>query len=119
MPHSQELVTPLVAALRQAIPMEIRSAPPSGDALEGVLARPDLSRCYDVLVQQLGPPAKEFAQPAAFPKEIQRVVNDLGGIRPEQCLFLKQAEDRRIVYAALWPWASDPRRITLKVGLYP
>ena len=116
--HIQELLKPLVTALQQGIPMEVRAAPPSGDYLEGVLSRPDLSRCYDQLAQHLGPPAKDFAKPVAFPQDVQRIVNDLGGIRGDQCLFLKSVDGTQAIYAALWPWASDPRRITLKVGLH-
>ncbi len=116
---THELLKSLIAALQPGIPMTVRSAPPSGDYLEGVLSRPDLARCYELLVQQLGPPAKDFGQPVAFAKDLQRIVNDLGGIRGDQCLFLKSLEGRQTVYAALWPWASDPRRITLKIGLHP
>ena len=116
--NAQEFIQPLIAALQQSIPMEVRAAPPSGDYLEGVLSRPDLSRCYELLVQHLGPPAKEFAQPAKFSKEVQRLVNDLGGMRADQCLLLKSVDGKQTIYAALWPWASDPRRITLKVGLH-
>ncbi len=114
---SQEFLKPLFATLQQTIPLEVRSAPPAGDYLEGVVSRPDLSRCYELLVQHLGPPAKEFAQPAKFPREIQRLVNDLGGIRADQCLFVKSLDGGPTVYAALWPWASNPTRITLKIGL--
>ncbi len=98
--------------------MEVRTAPPSGDYLEGVLAHPDLERCYELLKQHLGAPAKEFAQPPRLPRQVQRLVNDLGGIRVDQCLFLKTIEVHGTIYAALWPWASDPRRVTLKVGVY-
>ena len=34
----------------------------------------------------------------------------------DQCLYLKPCDGEQAVYAALWPWASDPRRVTLKVG---
>jgi len=115
---AQNLLTPLIAALKQAIPMEVRAAPATGEYLEGVLSRPDLPRCCDLLVQHLGSSVKEFAQPAKFSKEIQRLVNDLGGVRVEQSLFLKTVEGSQTIYAALWPWASNPLRITLKVGLH-
>jgi hypothetical protein len=115
--NAQDALPPLFMALKDAVPMQMRAGPADGTYLEGVLARPDLSRCYDILTQHLGPPAKDFGKPVAFAKELQRLVNGLGGIRGDQCLFLKSLENNETVYAALWPWASDPRRITLKIGL--
>jgi len=112
------LVSPLIAALKKTIPLEVRSASASDERLEAVLSRPDLQRCYGLLTEALGPPAKEFSKAATFEPDMQRVVGQLGGIRTDQCLFLKRSEDQRVIYAALWPWASDATRITLKVGVY-
>ena len=107
----------LIASLRSTIPMLVRSAPASEDYLEGVLAREELQRCCALLSERLAPPIKDFGKAAAFEPPVQKVVASLGGIRLEQCLFLKQGEEGHAVYAALWPWASDPLRITLKVGV--
>ena len=110
-------MNPLIEALKKAIPLELRSAADSTDRLEGVLSRQHLPKCYALLTETLGPPAKEFGKAADFKADMQRVVERLGGIRTDQCLFLTRAEDRRVIYAALWPWASDASRITLKVGV--
>ena len=111
---------PLIEALQQAIPfVERREASPDGAYFEGVLARGDLERCYQLLSGALGPAAKEFGKTVRFAKPAQAVVNHLGGIRPEQCLFLKEEANQPIAFAALWPWASNPDRVTLKVGVYP
>ncbi len=114
-----ELVKPLIIALRRDVPMLVRNAPATDDALEGVLARPDLSRCYELLKTALGAPVKEFGQPAKLEPAMRKAVERLGGIRVEQCLFLKPLDGAHGIYAALWPWASDPTRITLKVGVCP
>ena len=111
------MITPLINALRGEVPMLVRTAPSSGDFLEGVFSRQDLSRCYALLRDALGQPAKEFDRPPAFEPAVQAIVEKLGGCRPEQCLFLKRDEAGRTIYAALWPWASDQTRITLKVGV--
>jgi len=114
------VVKPLIDALQQAIPfVELREASAAGDYLEGVLARGDLERCHQLLSGTFGPAAKEFGKTVRFTKPAQAVVDHLGGIRPDQCLFLKEEPNQPIAFAALWPWASNPDRITLKVGVYP
>jgi hypothetical protein len=116
---ASELLRPLVRALQGGVPLlETRSAPPSGDALEGVLHRQELQRCYELLKEALGPPAKEFGAQVRFDRPAQQVVDALGGIRKDQCLFLKPDGDQ-VAYAALWPWASDAQRVTLRVGQQP
>ncbi len=108
---------PLVDSLQKQVPMLVRRAPPTGDYLEGVLSSQDLARCCEVLAAALGPPVKEFGKPAALEGPFQSAVQGIGGIRAEQCLYLKQGDQQEILYAALWPWASDETRVTLKVGI--
>ena len=117
--RAADVIKPLILALRRDIPMELRSAAASGEYLEGVLFRPTLQRCYAILSEALGPPAKEFSQAAVFEPSIQMIIHALGGIQFEQCLFLTPfPAEHCFVYAALWPWASDASRVTLKVGIY-
>lgn len=111
------VVKPLVESLQKTIPMLVRRAPPTGDCLEGVLSSQDLERCCALLAAALGPPAKEFGKGATFDPAVKEVITGLGGIRLEQCLFVKRGEERQVLYAALWPWASDSSRVTLKVGI--
>lgn len=111
------MVKSLVESLRKAVPMLIRSAPSTDDYLEGVLSRQDLQGCYALLCDALGPPIKEFGKAAKFGSDTQRIVERIGGIRIDQCLFLKQEAGGQTIYASLWPWASDPTRITLKTGV--
>mgnify|MGYP001618749529 CR=1 FL=1 len=114
------LVKPLIDALQQAVPfVELRTASSVGDYFEGVLSREDLARCCALLSGTLGPATKEFRTIVRFSRQQQAVVDHLGGIRPEQCVFLKEEANQPIAYAALWPWASNPERVTLKVGVFP
>ena len=111
---------PVIDALQQAITfVEKREAPPAGDYFEAVLSREDLGACCELLAGTLGPAAKEFEKTVKFTKPAQAVVNHLGGVRPDQCLFLKEEPNQPVAFAALWPWASNPDRVTLKVGVYP
>jgi hypothetical protein len=114
------VVKPLIDALQQTMQfVEVRQAAPDGTYFEGVITRSDLERCYQLLGDALGPAAKEFGKTVRFAKPAQAVVDHLGGIRPDQCLFLKEATHQPIAFAALWPWASNPDRITVKVGVFP
>jgi len=110
----------LIEAIQKSIPfVEVRWAPASGDYLEGVLSRKDLARCCVLLRGTFGTAAKDFGKVVRFTQQRQAVVDSLGGIRPDQCVFLKEAPNQPIAYAALWPWASNPDRVTLKVGIFP
>ena len=97
--------------------VEQRAVSPSGEYLEGVLQREQLSSCSKLLEQSLGPPLKKFHEAIAFDPRIQKAVARIGGIRLEQCLFFASGEQNQVGYAALWPWASNPEKITIKVGL--
>lgn len=110
-------ITPLIAALKQAVPLELRSAPDAPEYLEGVLARQHLKPCHELLVQHFGAAAKDFGKRAAFAGAAAKCVERVGGIQTNQCLFLSMRDGRSAVYAALWPWSSDPMRVTLKVGI--
>ena len=112
------LISPLIETLKHAVPMLVRSAPSTGDSLEGVLSRQDLARCAALLSEALGPAAKDFGQSPKLEPRVQRAIDARGGIRREQCLYVKPIASGQAVYAALWPWASDPTRITLKVGIF-
>ena len=113
------LIASLIDRLKQRIPfLETRSAPASGEYLEVVIARQDLQTCYELLSQALGPPVKEFGKAARLERTMQKAVDQLGGIWLDQCLFLKSSEKTQVTYAALWPWASNATRITLKMGVH-
>ena len=114
--ETQSVIRPLIESLSKALALEVRATPQSGESLEAVLDRQELQRCYQILSDALGSPAKEFGEAATFEPKLKQAVDTIGGIRLDQCLFLKQCEGGQLAYAALWPWASDPKRVTLKIG---
>jgi hypothetical protein len=106
----------LIEAIKQTVQMEIRPNSEGVKYLEAVIDRKDLEVLHTLLRQHLGPPAKESGREAEFPKEIQRLVDSLGGLRNEQSFFYRK-DGNQLIYAALWPWQSDRDKITLKSGV--
>lgn len=106
----------MIKEIAENIEMEIRANSKGLEYLEAVIGKHDLELLKSILTKYLGPAAKERGKGANFPVEIQRLVDSMGGLRIEQSFFYRQ-EDRKVAYAALWPWESNPEKITLKAGV--
>jgi hypothetical protein len=106
----------MIEELKDTIRMEIRPNSQGSEYLEAVIDKQDLELLHSLLKKHLGPAAKQSGKEANLPKEIQKVVDALGGLRNEQSFFFKQKGDE-VIYAALWPWGSNPDKITLKSGV--
>ena len=106
----------LIEALRESLRMEIRPNSQGLEYLEAVVTKSDLELLGSLLREHLGPPAKEAGTEANLPNEIEGLVDSMGGLRIEQSFYYKKGEDNRILFAALWPWESNPDKITLKAG---
>jgi len=106
----------LVEEMEKTLKMEIRLTTEGGKYLEAVVTLRDLDMLNDLLREHLGPATKVSGKEAYLPAKIQELVDSLGGLRIEQSFFYKQ-EGEQVVYAAIWPWQSDPNRVTLKSGV--
>ena len=106
----------LIREIKKTVRLEIRATSRGTEYLEAVIALGDLEVLHSLLRKQLGPATKESGKEVSFPKTIRKLVDSLGGLRIEQTFFYKQ-DGRQVIYAALWPWQSDPNRITLKSGV--
>jgi hypothetical protein len=106
----------LIEEITQGVRMEIRPNSQGSDYLEGVMGSGDLELLWPILTKHLGPAAKEPGKKTDLPGEIQGAVNALGGLRQDQSFFYRQ-EGGKVYFAAIWPWASNPEKITLKCGL--
>jgi hypothetical protein len=106
----------LIEELKKTLRMEIRPTSRGTEYLEAVIALEDLEVLHSLLRKHLGPATKESGKEASFPEKIQELADSLGGLRIEQSFFHKQ-DEKQVIYAALWPWRSDPSRITLKSGV--
>jgi len=105
-----------IEEIKQTIKMEIRPSSEGMEYLEAVVNKKDLDLLYSILTKRLGPAAKESGKEADLPQEIQETVDSLGGVRYDQSFFYKR-DIKGIAYAALWPWASNPDKITLKCSV--
>jgi hypothetical protein len=106
----------LIEEIKETLRMEIRPNSQGLEYLEAVVNKKDLELLYSLLKKHLGPAAKPPGKEANLSKEIQKTADSLGGLRIEQSFFYKQDGDK-VMYAAIWPWQSDPDKITLKVGV--
>jgi hypothetical protein len=106
----------LAEEMKKTLKMEIRLTSKGGEYLEAVITLEELDALHSLLREHLGPATKISGKEVYFPKKIQELVDALGGLRIEQSFFYKQ-EGEQVIYAAIWPWQSDPNRITLKSGV--
>jgi hypothetical protein len=106
----------LVEEMEKTLKMEIRLTTEGGKYLEAVITLQDLDVLNSLLRDHLGPATKVSGKEVYFPTRIQELVDSLGGLRIEQSFFYKQ-DGTQVIYAAIWPWQSDPNRITLKSGV--
>jgi hypothetical protein len=106
----------LVEKIEKTLKMEIRLISEEGKYLEAVITLQDLDVLNSLLREHLGPATKVSGKEVYFPIKIQELVDSLGGLRIEQSFFYKQ-DGTQVIYAAIWPWQSDPNRITVKSGV--
>jgi hypothetical protein len=106
----------LIEEIKKTFRMEIRPNSQGLEYLEAILQKKVLELLNSLLEKHLGPAAKEPGKEASLPKEIQKIVDSLGGLRKGQSFFYRQ-DGNLVIYAAIWPWLSDPDRMTLKSGV--
>ena len=106
----------LIEEIKSKLKLEIRSYSKGTEYLEAVLTKKDLESVTSLLTKHLGAATKEPGKKANLSGEVQKVADGLGGLWPDQSFFYKK-EGKQIFYAALWPWESNPDKITLKTGV--
>jgi len=106
----------LIEEIKETLSMEVRPNSQGSEYLEAVINKKDFESLHSLLKKHLGPAAKESGKEAILPQDIQEMVDMFGGLREEQTFFYRQ-EGNKVIYAALWPWQSNPDKITLKCGV--
>jgi hypothetical protein len=107
----------MIKEIRRIPGIEIRPTTREPEYFEAVIRKEDLGLLLSILRKHLGPAVHEPGKEVKLPMEIQRGVNSWGGLRIEQSFFYKK-EDKQVIFAALWPWVSNPNKITLKSGIW-
>ncbi len=106
----------MVEEILNSVKMEIRPNSQAFEYLEAVIERENLELLESLLMRHLGQATKEPGKEVNLPMEVQRFVDSMGGLRAEQSFYYRQGRSNDIEFALLWPWASNPKRITLKAG---
>jgi len=106
----------MIEEIKETLTMEIRPNSKGLEYLEAVVNKKDLELLNSLLKKYLGLAAKESGKKVNLPREIQKIVDSLGGLRNKQSFFYKQ-DGNKVMYAAIWPWESIPDKITLKSGV--
>ena len=105
----------LIEEMKGSLSMEVRSNSRGSEYLEAVIETKDLGLLNSILRKHLGPAAKESGKEGSLPIEVQKIVDSLGGLWKDQSFFYRQEGDK-VTYCAIWPWQSDPTKVTLKSG---
>ena len=105
----------VIDEMKKTVKMEVRPSSKGNEYLEAVVDAGELGSLQSLLNKYLGAAAKEPGKEAKLPKEIKQLVDTMGGLRVEQSFYYKK-EGAKAVFAALWPWESNPKKVTLKVG---
>jgi hypothetical protein len=106
----------LIREIKKTVKMDIRATSHGTEYLEAVITLEDLEVLHSLLTRHLGPATKESGKEVSFPQGIRELIDSLGGLRIGQSFFYKQ-DGRQVIYAVIWPWKSDPNRLTLKSGV--
>jgi hypothetical protein len=106
----------MIDEIKKTLEMEIRPNSQGSEYLEAVIDTKDIESLDSLLKRYLGSAAKERGKEANLPKEIEELVDSMGGLRKGQSFFYRR-DGNQVIYAALWPWESDPTKITLKSGV--
>lgn len=108
----------IVDEIKAALELEVRASSCADEYFEAVFMAEDTAKLSAILEKEFGKPLKPPLKNVRFTKEAQKVADLIGGLRREQSFYLKNETENRYFYAALWPWQSNPSKITLKIGIH-
>ncbi len=106
----------LIEEIKETVEVEVRPNSQGPEYLEAVVNKKDFELLESLLKKHLDPAAKRPGKGTNLPEAVQEIVDALGGLWDGQSFFYKQEGDE-VKYAALWPWESNPNKITLKSGI--
>ncbi len=81
------------------------------DYFETVILKDKLTKLIEKIEPAFGPP--KLPSDKELTPKVQQVINDLGGVRENQILYVLNTKSSFILIM-LWPW-GDGQRVTLKI----
>lgn len=69
------------------------------------------------VTELMGPAVKPAGTTAMFKNWFDPFFKAVGGAEKQQSLFRRELTDRLSLYIAFWPWASDPARTSVRIGI--
>jgi len=105
----------IVSFLDKVPQMEKTSYNATRSLYQAVSKGRDISSLEKKLETFFGPPRKESGKPMPMSLRFNPSTKYLRGIRDEQSLFLRKTKEG-FFYGALWPWAKNPKTITVHLG---
>jgi hypothetical protein len=106
----------MIDEIKNRFKLEIRPNSEGSEYLEAVLDAGEFGGLSSFLGEHLGPIAKEAGKEAKLPGQIVEIVEAIGGLRNDQSFFYRLDGDK-LTFAAIWPWATNPKKMTLKSGI--
>lgn len=112
-----EALLSVIRELRSKRRLELR--PDDRDKLlySCVITSANVPQVAEAVQNLMGVPFKPAGTSAVWKNWFDPFVRGIGGIRRNQSLYRKDLPEGSIVYCAFWPWASDPTRVSIRLGL--
>ncbi|MBI4863657.1 MAG: hypothetical protein HY815_25870 [Candidatus Riflebacteria bacterium] len=110
-------MTGLIGALRERARLSMQLDPTNRLLHTGVVSSRGIEKVAEVVRGRMGPAYKPAGQWALWKNWFDEFVKAVGGIRSEQTLFRLDLNPDVTLFCAFWPWASDPDRVSVRVGL--
>ncbi|MDP3790037.1 MAG: hypothetical protein Q8R48_06525 [Candidatus Omnitrophota bacterium] len=107
----------IIDDIKSAVDLEIRTSADAHEYFEAVFMSKDMEKLASILKENMGDPLKPAGKNVRFDRNIQKIVDIIGGLRREQSFYVKDEGADKYMYVALWPWQSDPSKTTLKIGI--
>ena len=79
-----------------------------------VVSKDDLKVAWSTL-EEVFPSGFEEASLSEASKEVRHLVNQMGGLRDDQYLFVKENGSGLLAFTAIWPWQNAPQA-SLRLG---
>jgi hypothetical protein len=107
----------LVNDLRTRGPLDLRPDRRNPLVYTTVVGATRVGELGTLVAEMLGPAYKPAGESARWKNWFDPFVKSVGGIEAQQTLYRKELEGPFSLYCAFWPWASEPTRCSLRVGL--